>query len=74
MTSASWRARREAARATTLLDDLITGRSTWFFWSGRQLLELVKVRARSETDAPAARVTGRAQAMLLRLFAPICPT
>ena len=72
-----------AARATALLDDLDYAGALdvveRFFWSGYtdNYLELVKARARSETDA-AGRSSAVAAAqlglsVLLRLFAPYLP-
>ena len=72
-----------AARATALLDDLDYAGALdvveRFFWSGYtdNYLELVKARARSETDA-AGRSSAVAAAQLglsalLRLFAPYLP-
>jgi valyl-tRNA synthetase len=72
-----------AARATTLLDDLDYAGALdvveRFFWSGYtdNYLELVKVRARSETDAAgrssAVRAAQQGLSVLLRLFAPYLP-
>jgi valyl-tRNA synthetase len=72
-----------AARATALLDDLDYAGALdvveRFFWSGftDNYLELVKARARSETDAAGrSSAVGAAQtglSVLLRLFAPYLP-
>jgi len=72
-----------AARATTLLDDLDYAGALdvveRFFWSGYtdNYLELVKARARSETDAAgrssAVRAAQQGLSVLLRLFAPYLP-
>jgi len=72
-----------AARATTLLDELDYAGALdvveRFFWSGYtdNYLELVKARARSETDAAgrssAVRAAQHGLSVLLRLFAPYLP-
>ena len=72
-----------AARATLLFDELDYAGALdvveRFFWSGYtdNYLELVKVRARSETDAAGrSSAVGAAQqglSVLLRLFAPYLP-
>jgi len=72
-----------SARATALLDDLDYAGALdvveRFFWSGftDNYLELVKARARSETDAAgrtsAVRAAQTGLSVLLRLFAPYLP-
>ena len=71
------------ARATTLLEDFDYAGALdvveRFFWSGYtdNYLELVKLRARSETDAAgrssAVRAAQHGLSVLLRLFAPYLP-
>ena len=82
---ASWRgSARRSARATALFDELDYADALdaieRFFWTGftDNYLELVKARARSETDAGGPRLGGARRcssglSVLLRLFAPFLP-